>query len=254
MKPPASLIVVLLLSISTALLADDRSSKPTVNSTFAAEAARQALERYEAEVAEIERVAALRKAKARERLLASLQQAERVQAEKGPRYRGMLGSYYDQRGRVPYILLSVPDGQNVLGGHVWSVMNKRRDVRRPMYKFESRGHVRIPAKGKYRLEAGLGTGELKLNGEPYALSQKKVGQPQTADVVLDQGVYEIEFVIGNNGGQMNRSLVRVRDLKTDEPLPIFVYESDLKKFWGDLSLGVELHEVSGWTMKANRLE
>ena len=52
---------------------------------------------------------------------------------------------------------------------------------------------------------------------------------------------------------MLSSLVRIIDLKSGNELPIFVYESEVNEFIGDLSLGVELTETSGWTMKENRL-
>ncbi len=52
---------------------------------------------------------------------------------------------------------------------------------------------------------------------------------------------------------MLSALVRIIDLKSGKELPIFVYESEVNEVISDLSLGVELTEISGWTMKENRL-
>src|SRR5688572_3522205 len=76
---------------------------------FTAEAARQAVEAYVTRIAEIERVAAERKAEALERLAQSLQQTAQFEAQRGSRYRGMLGSYLNVEGRIPFIMLSVPN-------------------------------------------------------------------------------------------------------------------------------------------------
>lgn len=221
---------------------------------FATTAAEQALDRYLAEIADIERVATKRKELARQRLGESLRQTRRIEAEHGPRFRGMLGTFHDRAGRIPYILLSVPDGTNVYDERMRAAMNGHYEVRGSMYRFEARGHVKIPAKGSYRLETGRGYGELKLNGVGYGLTQREVGKPLMAEVELDQGVYEVYLDMYNNGGQMLSSLVRISEAESGRELPIFVYESDLNAFIDDLSLGVELTETSGWTRKKNRLE
>jgi len=234
--------------------AGDDGAILNANRAFASAAAQQALERYLAEIEDIERVAAKRKEQARQRLSDALQQTRRAEVERGPRYHGMLGTYQDNKGRIPFILLSVPDGTNVHDARMRSAMNGRYEVNEPMYRFEARGSVKIPAKGTYRLETGRGYGQFKLNGVSYNLSQPKPGQPLIAEVELDQGVHEVYFRVGNNGGQMLYSLVRIIDTKSGKELPVFVYDSQVKAFVDDLSLGVELTETSGWTMKENRME
>jgi len=222
--------------------------------TFAATAAKQALDRYLTEVEEIERVATKRKELARERLANSLEQNRRAEEDRGRRFRGMLGTFYDNKGRIPFILLTTPNGSNVYDERMKSAMNGRYEVNEPMYRFEARGHVTIPAQGTYRLETGRGYGQFKLNDISYNLSQRKPGEALVAEVELDQGTQEVYFRVGNNGGQMHYSLVRIIDIESGKPLPIFIYEADLKDFHGDLSLGVEMTETSGWSMKENRLE
>jgi len=252
-----TLIVIgscLSMFMSATSAADGDGADVDANAAFASTAAQQALDRYLAEIEDIERVATKRKEQARQRLADALRQTRRAEVERGPRYRGMLGTYQDSKGRIPYILLSVPDGTNVYDERMRTAMNGRYEVRGPMYRFEASGHVKIPAKGIYRLETGRGYGQFKLNGVSYNLTQPKPGQPLVAEVELDQGVHEVYFHVGNNGGQMLYSLVRISEVKGGRELPIFVYESDLNAFLNDLSLGVELTETSGWTRKKNRME
>lgn len=244
--------LAMLMSATSA--AGDDGAELSANTAFASTAAQQALDRYLAEIEDIERVATMRKERARRVLADALRQTRKAEVERGPRYHGMLGSYQDTKGRIPFILLSVPDGTNVYNERMKSAMNGRYDVNEPMYRFEARGHVKIPAKGTYRLETGRGYGQFKLNGISYDLSQRKVGQPLVAEVELDQGVHEVYFRVGNNGGQIVYSLVRVRDPESGETLPIFVYKSEVNTFVGDLSLGYELMETSGWTMKKHRMK
>lgn len=245
-----------LLSLFSASAADPpgNGTKVSTDPQTASQAAEQALARYLTEVEDIERVAAERKKLARERLAKALQQNKKAEVERGPRYRGMLGTFEDNKGRIPFILLSVPNGTNVYQERMRAAMNGRFELRGPMYRFQARGHVEIPAKGTYRLETGRGYGQFKINGVSYNLSQREVGQPLVAEVELDQGVHEVYFHIGNNGGQMLSSLVRIRDLETDKELPIFAYQSEIKTLLNDLSLGVELTETSGWTLEKNLLE
>ena len=52
--------------------------------------------------------------------------------------------------------------------------------------------------------------------------------------------------------QLYAMVVRLDNLWTNG-LPIFVYESELKEFWNDLSFGIELTETSKLTCEENRL-
>ena len=92
-----------------------------------------------------------------------------------------------------------------------------------------------------------------MNGVEYAVGATVAGEPPYADVELTRGAYEIAFEVGNNGGQMNYSMVRIVDRRTGNELPIFVYESDLKKFERDLSFGIELSETSSWSRTENEI-
>lgn len=74
------------------------------------------------------------------------------------------------------------------------------------------------------------------------------------DVELTRGVYDVVFDVGNNGGQMNYSMVRIVDNDSGGELPIFVYEPELNEFVGDLSFGVELTETSRWNPAENEIE
>jgi hypothetical protein len=128
--------VLLLMTVSTR--ADE----------FIAASTHKSVERYIAELEEIDRVAALRKAEAKVRLENALQQAEQFETEKGRRYRGMLGSYFNHQGRIPFIMLSVPKENNVLGENARGTFNAHNyDAAQPMYKFEAVGHVVIPRDG-----------------------------------------------------------------------------------------------------------
>ena len=221
---------------------------------FTSRAAKKALERYLAEVDEIDRVADRRKAEAQERLQRALEESEKFEAEKGARYRGMLGSYSSFDGRIPFILLSVPNGENVFYSYAKSLMNGRVDLSRGLYSFHARGHVVIPRDGTYYVETSRGAG-VKLNDFDYSLSML-VGHPKNryaADVELAAGVYRVEFSVGNNGGQLAEGSIRIVDKQTEKELPIFVYESELKDFWNDLGFGVELIETSKWRRAENRL-
>jgi hypothetical protein len=79
------------------------------------------------------------------------------------------------------------------------------------------------------------------------------GQPPIADVDLAQGVYKVEFNVGNNGGQMNYSSIRIIDNQTQKERPIFIYETELENFRNDLSFGVQLQETSRWRSQDNLL-
>ncbi|MAG94823.1 MAG: hypothetical protein CMJ48_13930 [Planctomycetaceae bacterium] len=214
---------------------------------FAVDSAKQAVDRYLGELEEIDRVAALRKAEARSRLDRALQEVEQFQKETrtGKRYHGMLGSYYSHKGRMPFIMLSVPNGTNVLSEESRSMFNARYAAGNRLYKFESRGNVVIPQEGSYRLQVSRAAG-IKLNGVEYAVGSPAAGKPPHADVKLIRGVYEVKFDVGNNGGQMNYSMIRIIDNDSGKELPIFVYESELKKFQNDLSFGIDLLETSEW--------
>src|SRR5688572_4445050 len=84
---------------------------------FTTAAARKAFEEYLTRIDAIERVAAERKAEAKERLTRAIQETAKFEAEAGARYRGMLGSYSNSGGRIPFIMLGVPSGENVFGEH-----------------------------------------------------------------------------------------------------------------------------------------
>lgn len=218
------------------------------------ESTRKAVERYLAELEEIDRVAAQRKAEAKARLDAALDQAERFETEtaSGRRFHGMLGSYYSHQGRMPFIMLSVPNGENVISEESRRLFNKHFASGERLYKFESHGNVIIPQDGSYRLQVSRAAG-IKLNDIEYAVGSTVTGEPPHADVDLTKGVYKVTFDVGNNGGQMNYSMVRIIENETGNELPIFVYESDLRAFRNDLSFGVELTETSAWDSKDNQI-
>ena len=212
----------------------------------------KALDRYLAEIDEIDRVAALRKSEAKQRLNKTLNETEKFTTEKGPRYRGMLGYYSDFNGRIPFIMLSVPNGNNVFHSYAKSVMNGRIDLNRGLYSFHTRGHVVIPRDGTYYLEASRGHWDMKLNDIGYSLTTLPNNRC-AADIRLTEGLYEVQFSVGNNGGQLPEASLRIVDKQTKKELPIFVYRSELRDFWNDLSYGVELTETSKWTRVENRL-
>lgn len=243
---------ILILAVTVTTLAEARVSRCE---DFSAESTKRAVEKYLAEVAEIDRVAAERKTEAKARLERALKQVDRFETESGTgrRYQGMLGSYYDHQGRIPFIMLSVPNGKNVLSETSRKMLNARYAGGARLYKFESRGNVIIPRDGSYRLQVSRAAG-IKLNGIEYAVGSTVAGEPPHADVELARGVYDVAFDVGNNGGQMNYSMVRIVDQSTEKELPIFVYESDLRKFERDLSFGVELLETSDWDRTKNEIQ
>ena len=217
-------------------------------------AARKAVEEYLSRIDEIERVAAERKAEAKQRLTSALQQIAHFETEPGHRFRGMLGSYFNQEGRIPFIMLSVPNGENVFGQHARSVFKGRYDMTKPLASFHARGHSVIPKSGTYSLEASRGYGDLKLNNLGYTLGTPRPGNRYSADVELIQGVYEVSYSVGNNGGQLPEALIRIVDKATEKELPIFIYESELLDFSTDLSFGVKLIETSKWSPEENQME
>lgn len=221
---------------------------------ISAAATRKAIEEYFAKIDEIERVAAQRKAEAKARLAKALQETDLVTRPSGARYRGMLGSYFNQEGRIPFMLLSVPNGQNVFGDYARSVFNGKYDFSRPLVRFRARGHVVVPSDGQYRLEAGRGYEDFKLNGIGYSLGEPAPGNRYGAEVVLSQGDYEVELSTNNNGGQLPETSIRIVDQKTKEELTLFIYESELKAFRAELGQEVEFAETSKWTEQEHRLK
>jgi hypothetical protein len=220
---------------------------------FTSAAARKAFEEYLTRIDEIEQVAAERKAEAKQRLMQALQETAQFETEAGSRYRGMLGSYFNLEGRIPFIMLSVPSGENALGEYARSVFNGRYDMTKPLASFHARGHVVIPKSGTYCLEASRGYADVKLNNLGYTLGTPAPGNRYRADVELTEGVYEVYLSVGNNGGQLPEASIRIVDRTTKTELPIFIYESELKEFWNDRSFGVELIETSKWSPEENRL-
>lgn len=221
---------------------------------FVSVSARKAVDRYLAELEEIDRVAALRKAEAKQRLQRALRQEVLFETIGGERYHGMLGSYYNHDGRIPFIMLSVPENFNVLGENARGTFNAYHyDAAKPMYKFEAVGHVLIPRDGNYRLE-GSRAASIQLNDCEYRLGAVAAGGPPIADVDLAQGIYKVTFSVGNNGGQMHYSSIRIIDNQSQSELPIFIYEKELENFRNDLSLGVKLQETSRWTREQNAIE
>jgi hypothetical protein len=221
---------------------------------FTAAAARTAFEEYLAQIDEIERVAAERKAEAKERLTQSLQETAQFEVEADDRYRGMLGSYFNPDGRIPFIMLSVPNGENVLGDHARSVFNGRYDMTKPLVSFHARGHVVIPRSGTYYLEASRGHADVKLNNLGFTLGTPAPGNRYRADIELIEGVYEVYLSVGNNGGQLPEASIRIVDRTTDTELPIFIYKSELEEISKDHSFGIDLIETSKWSPEENRLE
>ncbi len=49
-------------------------------------------------------------------------------------------------------------------------------------------------------------------------------------------------------------MIRIVENESETELPIFIYESELKTFRNDLSLGVELWETSRWTREDNEIQ
>lgn len=96
---------------------------------------------------------------------------------------------------------------------------------------------------------------MKLNDISYNLSMipKHPNNRYAADIELTAGAYEPVFSVGNNGGQLTETAIRIVDKQTEKDLPIFACESELKEFWDDLSFGIELTEASKWTRVENRL-
>ena len=215
---------------------------------------RKAVDKYLATIDEIDRVAAQQKVEAKARLARALQEPDPVATPSGARYRGMLGSYFSQDGRIPFMMLSVPNGQNVFGDYARSVFNGKYDFSRPLYMFHARGHVIVPSDGQYFLEAGRGYGDFKLNGMGHSLGEPAPGNRVGAQVALKQGVYEVELSTNNNGGQLPETSIRIVDQKIQEELPLFFYESELKAFRAELSQGVEFAETSKWTEEEHRLK
>ena len=215
-------------------------------------AARKAIEDYLAQIDEIDRTAAQRKAEAKARLSKALRETSMTPS--GARYRGMLGSYYNQEGRIPFMMLSVPDGQNAFGVHARSVFNGKYDFNRPLVRFQARGHVVVPSDGPYCLEAGRGYEYVKLNGIGYSLGESAPGNRYRAETVLKPGEYEVEISTNNNGGQLPESSIRIVDQRTQEELPLFFYESELKAFRSELGEGIEFAETSKWTEEEHRLK
>lgn len=213
---------------------------------------RQAVHEYLSRIEEIDRAAAAAKSQAKSRLEQALQ--GQITAPSGTRYRGMLGSYFNQDGRIPFILLSVPDGENVFGEYARSVFNGKYDFSKPLYCFRARGHVVVPHDGTYYLEVGRGYGDFKLNGLGYILNDPAPRNRYSAKVELKKGEYEVELSTNNNGGQLPESSIRIVDLQREKELPLFIYESELKTFESELGLGVELIETSKWQRERNRLE
>ena len=227
-----------------------RSAEPSPTNA----AAKKALDEYLAKIEEIDRTALQQKAQAKSRLLRTLQESELSAATSGDRFQGMLGSYYNGDGRLPFILLSVPNGQNVLGDYARSVFNGRYDFTRPLVHFRATGRVVVPRDGEYRLEAGRGYADFKLNGLGYLLGDSAPGNRYSAKVSLKQGDYEVELSTYNNGGQLPESAIRIVDESTGDELPLFFCESDLKAFRAEFGQGVELAETSKWTEQEQRLK
>jgi hypothetical protein len=221
---------------------------------FAPAGAKEAFAEYLTRIDEIERVAAERKAEAKQRLTQALREVEQFEAEKGARYRGMLGSYFNRDGRIAFVLLSVPNGENVFGDYAQMLFNGRYDMTKPLAKFEAQGHVAIPKEGSYYLEASRGYGDVKLNNLAYTLGMSVPGNRYRAEVKLSHGVYKVDFSTINNGGQLPEAAIRIVDRQTDEELPIFVYKSEFETFLKDRSLGIELIETSKWSPEENRIE
>jgi len=227
---------------------------PSRAEDFTAVAAKNAFDEYLKRVDEIERIAAERKAEAKERLTRSLQETAQFEAESGSRYRGMLGSYFNADGPIPFVMLSVPTGVNAFGAHAHSVFNGRYDMTKPLFSFHSRGHVVMPESGTYYLEASRGYGDFKLNNVGYTLGTPAPGNRYSADVELSKGVYEIYFSVGNNGGQLPEAAIRIVEKSTGNELPIFIYASEVEEFLHDRSFGVALMETSNWKSEENRLD
>jgi hypothetical protein len=221
---------------------------------ISAGAARRAVEEYLSKIDELDRVAAQQKTEAKARLAKALQESDLVTTPSGARYRGMLGSYFNQEGRIPFIMLSVPNGQNVFSEYSRSVFNGKYDFSRPLYRFHARGHVIVPSDGQYFLEAGRGYGDFKLNGLGYSLGEPVPGNRYGAEVVLKQGEYAVELSTNNNGGQLPETSIRIVDQKTREELPLYFYESELMVFRAELGQGVEFAETSKWTEEEHRLK
>ncbi len=221
---------------------------------FLAVATGKAVERYTQKLEEIERVATLRRKEARDDLMRALKATQQIETERGPRYRGMVGTYYHgNRGRTPFILLNVPDGTNVFGQTARDILNGRVDLSQGLYRFEARGHVIIPKDGTYHLEAGRGHGQFKLNGKGYRLTSI-TSLRSGADVKLEQGVYDVLMTVGNNGGQLGAARVVIADKETGRPLPVFIYESELHAAFSEgRTAGLEPIEVSHWSPEKNRL-
>jgi hypothetical protein len=217
-------------------------------------AARKAAYEYLAKIDEIDREAAQRKAEAKARLVKALQETDLVTTPSGARYRGLLGSYFNQEGRIPFIMLSVPNGQNVLGEYARSVFNGKYDFTRPLVRFHARGHVVVPSDGQYFLEAGRGYGDFKLNGLGYSLGEPAPGNRYGAQVTLQRGVYEVELSTNNNGGQLPETSIRIMDQQTKEELALFFYESELKAFRAELGQQFQFAETSKWTEQEQRLQ
>ena len=166
----------------------------------------------------------------------------------------MLGSYFNQEGRIPFVMLSVPNGQNVFGDYAHSVFNGKYNFTRPLTRFHARGHVVVPKEGQYFLEAGRGYGDFKLNGIGYSLGESVPGNRYGAEVTLQQGEYEVEISTNNNGGQLPETSIRIMDQTNRNELPLFIYESELKAFRAELGEPGDFAETSNWMEEELPLE
>jgi hypothetical protein len=116
------------------------------------------------------------------------------------------------------------------------------------------GHVTIPEDGAYLLEASRGHEDVKLNDLGYSLGSPVPGNRFCAEIQLTKGAFDVTFSVGNNGGQLAEAAFRIVARESGQELPIFVYESELREFLADPSIGTEQIETSKWTRDQNELK
>lgn len=159
---------------------------------------------------------------------------------------GMIGTYKNRNGAIPFLMLSVPNGDNVLSDSVKRSMMGKIDMDTAHFTFTSRGQIAIPGSANYRITGGRAC-SISIDGKKYDLSNYR--QTNTAEIPLTAGVHEISLDVINNGGQLAEAQVRVVDLNGKE-IPIQISMDEVAQLLKTPIDGAMPVELSGWKSPA----
>lgn len=164
-------------------------------------------------------------------------------------FQGMLGRYRAGDQPLPIILLSVPNGSNVLSEPAKRAIN-RANIDIGTLVFEGKALLPIPHDGAYALTASRSV-TLEIDGKLIDLAN--YNKRHTVSVRLNKGLHEVAIRSINTNNQLGETSVDVINILSGKQVPLCIRASDADEML-QVANPDGPEEVSSWIKRRQRIE